>query len=139
MIIKLDEGALQAAGFPASFIQTMRHLVRQIGTLTNETTLPEVASQTDALAPIVSGLTITLTATNATVADLATQTSEHEYSATQRLMRRCDDLEAALELARVDRTELLRRIEDAAQSAVSLDSNIAELTRRIRQLEDTQP
>lgn len=138
MIIKFNEGAALAAGWPRDIVETMRHLVRQAGAIAFDTTLPEVASQTDGLAPVVAGLTITLNATNATIADLATQTSDHAYSETQRLARRCDELEAALDQARIDRAELLRRIADAELSAASLDFNIAEHSRRIRQLEDTQ-
>lgn len=109
MIIKLDEGSLKAAGLPAAFIQTMRHIVRQIGTLTNETTLPEVASQTDGLTPIVNGLVITVTATNAAVSAIETDGTEHAFidgSIAQRL----NEIEAELEQANGQRAAMAKEI-----------------------------
>lgn len=109
MIIKLDEGALKAAKFPDSFIQTMRHIVAQVGAVKFETTLPEVASQTDGLTPIVNNLTITLSATNQAVAVLETETSEHSFIDTS-IARRLDELQAELERGNGERAAMAREI-----------------------------
>lgn len=138
MIIKLNEGALLSAGLPRDFVQLMRHVVRQLGELTEETTLPEVAALTDGLTPIVSNLVITVTATNAVVAGLEVEQINAPYS-DARLVRRLEELESALELACSDRTALLQIIQDAELNATSTDFNIAELARRVNQLEAAQP
>lgn len=158
MIIKLDEGALLRAGFSDSHVVMMRHLVAQIGLETGGTTLPEVAGRTDDLAPIVDGLVITLTATNVAVSDL--QVSESDLSpSNNHLIRRIDDMQAEFDGSRIERSALAQAIDDIKSDAerstasdrnilIALDEictntdaqnlNIADLRRRISQLEDAQ-
>lgn len=133
-ILKLNEGALLAANLPRDFIEVMRHLVRQAGPIAFDTTLPEVASQTDGLTPIVNGLTITITATNQTVSALEADASEHSFIDTS-IARRLDDADAA-QLDQLSRTALIRMIEELQADRASLDFNLANIIRRIQQLED---
>lgn len=136
MIIKFDEAALNKA-FGPTFVEGMRHIVRQLGALTEQTTLPEVAAATDALTPRVDQLTLTLTATNAAVDELEAASSEQRYS-DNHLVRRLDYAQAEFEQAPPNYAPLLRKIEEAELNASAMTQNIAELTRRIRQLEDAQ-
>lgn len=135
-IIKLNEGALLAAGLPRDFVETMRHLVRQAGTITLNTTLPEVADQTDGLAPVVAALNITVTTTSQAVATLETNDAEHAYSDAH-LRRRLDEQDAA-QLDQLSRAALIRIIDELQADRASLDFNFADLSRRIKQLEDAQ-
>lgn len=155
MIIKLDEGAMLAAGFSKTHVELMRHLVAQVGPVTGETTLPEVAALSDTLSPIVTGLTITLTATNVTVGEILTDRTELPLS-DRHIMRRLEDMQAEFDAARIERSNLVRQIEDLQAEAeraqidrtamlrtieelradASLDFNIAALSRRITTLED---
>jgi len=155
MIIKLDEGALLAAGFSKTHVELLRHLVAQIGPVTGETTLPEVAAMTDNLTPIVTGLTITLTATNTTVGEILADSAESPLS-DRHIMRRLEDMQAEFDAARIERSNLVRQVEDLQAEAEraqldraallraieelrtdqSIDFNIAALSRRITTLED---
>lgn len=158
MIIKLDENALIAAGFTKSHVVLMRHLVAQIGLETGGTTLPEVAELVDTLTPIVDGLVITLTATNVAVGDLQVNEADLPPS-NNHLIRRMEDMQAEFDGSRIERSALVQATEDmkaeAERSAVidsriltALDElrsetdaqnlNIADLRRRISQLEDAQ-
>lgn len=137
MIIKLDENALLAAGFTQSHVVMMRHLVAQIGIETGGTTLPELASQTDTLTPIVNGLVISLTATNVAVGDLQVSESDLPPS-NNHLIRRLDDMQAEFDGARIERSALVQAVEDIRAEAEAQNLNIADLRRRISQLEDAQ-
>jgi len=108
-LVKLNESALLAAGLPRDFVETMRHLVRQAGAITFDTTLPEVASMTDGLTPIVNGLTITLTATNQNVSILETDTTEQPFIDTS-IKRRLDEMQAELERGNIGRATMAREI-----------------------------
>lgn len=111
MIIKLDESALRAAGFTPALVETMRHIVRQLGMKTHETTLPQLASMTDGLTPIVNGLTVTVTATNATVSEVIADASEHRYSDAH-LVRRLDEMQAALDQSHAERSAIARALSE---------------------------
>ncbi len=137
MIVKFDEAALSKA-FGPTFVEVMRHIIRQLGALTEQTTLPDLASQTDSLVPIVSGLTISLTATNVAVADLAADAPEHRYSDAH-LVRRLDELQVEIERGDSERLELVRMIALLRDERESFDFNIADLSRKISQLQDAQP
>jgi hypothetical protein len=110
MIVKLNESALLAAGFDRAFVEFLRHTMRQLGDITHETTLPEVAAQTDILTPIVTALTITLTATNVTVGEILADQVELPQS-DRHIMRQLEDMQAEFDAARIERSELLRQIE----------------------------
>lgn len=133
-IVQLDEPALGKA-FGPGFVAMMRHTLRQLGEVTHATTLPEVAASTDTLTPIVNGLTIIVTATNAVVADLEVTASDHRFQDVA-MARRLDDLQSELENARIDNAALRRTIEDAAINAGSIEFNLADIYRRLTQLED---
>ena len=133
-IIKLNEGALLAAGLPRDFVETMRHLVRQVGLIAFETTLPEVASMTDGLTPRVDALTITVTATDVSVTELRADAVDHQFIDAS-IARRLDDAESST-LEQLSRDGLLRLIDELQADRASLDFNLADLSRRIQQLED---
>lgn len=138
MIIKLDENALIAAGFTKSHVVLMRHLVAQIGNVTGETTLPEVAALADTLTPIVDGLVITLSATNIAVGELQANELDAPRS-DQHLVNRLNDLDTAMEVGRIERSALYSALADMQTAQESQSLNIADLRRRIAQLEDAQP
>lgn len=95
-IAKLNESALLAAGLPKDVVEALRHILTQAGKVKGATTLPELASNTDGLTPIVNGLTITVTATNQAVANIEASQGDLQRSDAH-LVRRLDDLEAAAE------------------------------------------
>lgn len=138
MIIKFDESAFLSAGWTRVQVEMLRHMMRQLGDIAGQTTLPEVAAQTDVLTPVVNNLQIVLTATNGTIANIVNEATEHRYSDTHALTQRLDTLEAELERGRVERAELMRIVTAQQDQAVSLDFNIADLSRRIKQLQDAQ-
>lgn len=135
MIVQLNERMLHAIGFDAQSIAALRHFARQVGVVTNATSLPEVAALADNLTPIVNGLVITVKATSAAVADLETDTTEHRPSDAA-VMRRLDELQAALEQSRIECAGLRRAIEEAAINGEAIDAQFTGLARRITQLED---
>lgn len=137
MIIKLDESSLLAAGFTNSHVVLMRHLVAQIGEITGQTTLPEVAALTDTITPIVNGLVITLSATNVVVSEL--QANEFEPTRSDHhLVCRLNDIETTLEAGRIERSSLVAALDDMQAAQENQSLNIAELRRRIALLEDAQ-
>jgi hypothetical protein len=111
MIVKLDEASILKA-FGPGFLEVMRHTVRQLGNKAQQTTLPEVAAQTDGLTPVVNNLTIVLSATNATIASIINDTSEHRFSEARALTLRLDEMQAALERAEGERIALARALSD---------------------------
>jgi hypothetical protein len=109
-IIKLNEGALRALGMPSDVVEALRHLVRQAGTITLETTLPEVVSKTNSLVPLIEDLTVTLAATNVALADIEVMESEHQFSDSHSMARRLDEIQAELERANGERAALAREV-----------------------------
>ncbi len=134
IVIKFDEGALQKANVPESLIQTIRHLVAQVGLIKFETTLPEVASMADGLAPRVDSLTITLTQTNQSLSVVEADAAEHQFVDAS-IARRLHDVESS-PLEQLSRAALIRLIEELQADRASLDFNLADIIRRISQLED---
>lgn len=131
MIIKFDEAALHKA-FGPTFVEGIRHIVRQLGALTEQTTLPEVATLADALVPRVDELTVTLTATNVALDDLGGDLIDHRHSNAD-LVRRLDEMQAELERGRSDRAALGSRISDMQdQFGINEQPLIAETGATIR-------
>ena len=135
-IVNLNEAALYAAGFDRAFVETMRHIIRQVGNKVGAITLPQVTGSTDTLTPIVTGLTITITATNEAVSYL--QANEVDLPPTlphHGTERRMDDMQADLERAGIVIADLRRTLDDL-QTDASLNTNLSALIQRIETLEN---
>lgn len=134
-IIKINAAALAAAGFDRSFIEAMRHLVRQVGAETDAITLPQIAGNTELLTPVVAGLTLTITATTEEVDYLRANESDLSRSDAH-LVRRLDDTDAALSGTGISMIEILRRLDDMQCDAERANHHIAEISRRVEELEN---
>lgn len=134
-IVKISESALLAAGFDRVFVDAVRHLVRQVGSETGGTTLPQLTEQTSALVPIVDNLVILVAAVQVMLSILEVEQDNLPLSNNE-LVRRLDDQQSALERSDIALSGLLRTIDDlqAELQASRISGN--ELARRVATLEN---
>lgn len=134
-IVKISESALLAAGFDRVFVDAVRHLVRQVGSETGGTTLPQLTEQTSALVPIVDNLVILVAAAQVMLSILEVE-QDNLPPSNNELLRRLDDQQTALERSDIALSGLLRTIDDlqAELQASRISGN--ELARRVATLEN---
>lgn len=134
-IVKISESALLAAGFDRVFVDAVRHLVRQVGSETGGTTLPQLTEQTSALVPIVDNLVILVAAAQVMLSILEVE-QDNLPPSNNDLLRRLDDQQTALERSDIALSGLLRTIDDlqAELQASRISGN--ELARRVATLEN---
>ncbi|WP_035819857.1 hypothetical protein [Janthinobacterium sp. RA13] len=134
-IVKISESALLAAGFDRVFVDAVRHLVRQVGSETGGTTLPQLTEQTSALVPIVDNLVILVAAAQVMLSILEVE-QDNLPPSNNDLLRRLDDQQAALERSDIALSGLLRTIDDLQAELQASRFSGNELARRVATLEN---